>query len=91
MALLIRLVTLIEQMVKEDNYQMLCLLIIECISSVNNYDRASKQRSRYRMMCLEEAIGEVQLGLSTEHGTKLAEYRRRTLEGIEILERELKL
>jgi len=91
MALLIKLVTLIEQLVKEDNYQMLCLLIVECISSDNNYDRASRQRNRYRMMCIEEAIGEVLLRLSTEDGTRLAEYRRKTLVGIEILERELKL
>ena len=89
MALLIKLVTLIEQMVKEDNYQMLCLLIVEYISSDNNYDSESRQRNLHWMKCLEEAIGEVLLGLSTEDGTRLTEYRRRTLKGIKILEREL--
>ena len=90
MRYLLRLLPLIEQMVEEDNYQMLGLLIVECISSETNFDNEIRQRNLYRLKCLDEAIGEVLLGLPPDRDTKLAEYRKRTNEGIEILERELK-
>jgi len=81
----------IEGLVKRDDYyQVLTFLIVGCFSSDTNFDSESRQSNLNMLKSLDEAIGEVILGLPSEQEAKLAKCRKLTLDGIEILERELK-